>query len=65
MCTSFKADFDHFGSSFKPYFKNPVTSENFCVLGFVYMSKLVRNILEDRKHLKTANDDISWEYIVQ
>jgi hypothetical protein len=29
------------------------------------MIKLVRNTLVDRKHLKTKDDDISWECIVQ
>jgi hypothetical protein len=66
MCTSLGADFEYFSSNFKPYFRNPITSENcYVFLDFCHMIKLVRNTLGDRKHLKTGDDDISWEYIVQ
>lgn len=56
MCTFLRANF-YYALKFKPYFINPIIKEKKCFVFFdvYHMIKLMRNILEDKKILKTRS----------
>jgi len=70
MCEKFGANF-RYGTNFKPYFTNPITTEPcYVFLDLCHMMKLIRNVLADFEILNIMDSEnnkekIKWYYIQQ
>lgn len=65
MCTNLGANFDYFGTNFKPWFINQITNEKVWVFwDACHMLKLVRNTLGDKQVLIDGSGRfVKWEFI--